>query len=263
MTLPLFTVDAFTDQPFRGNPAAVCLLDSPKDDAWLQSVAAEMNLSETALLTKVDGGYQLRWFTPNAEVALCGHATLASAHILWQTGRASAIEAIHFHTQSGVLKASRNDDGIELDFPLVQEEAAPATPGLTEALGVLPSYVGRNRFDYLVEVESEEVLRQITPNFAMLATLPVRGVIVTCRSATADFDFVSRFFAPAVGVNEDPATGSAHCCLATFWRTRLHKDAFRAFQASPRGAIVRVRIVGDRAFLGGRAVTVTRGELLV
>jgi PhzF family phenazine biosynthesis protein len=262
MTLPLYTVDAFADQPFRGNPAAVCLLDGPKDEAWLQSVAAEINLSETAFVTKVDDGYQLRWFTPNIEVALCGHATLASAHILWQTGYAAANEVIHFHTQSGVLKASRNDDGIELDFPVVQEEAAPAPPGLTEALGVLPSYVGRNRFDYLVEVESEEVLRRITPNFAMLATLPVRGVIVTSRSATTDFDFVSRFFAPAAGVNEDPATGSAHCCLASFWRTRLHKDVFRAYQASPRGAIVRVRIAGDRAFLGGRAVTVTHGELL-
>jgi PhzF family phenazine biosynthesis protein len=263
MTSPLFTVDAFTDQPFRGNPAAVCLLDGPKDDAWLQSVAAEMNLSETAFLTKEDDGYRLRWFTPNAEVALCGHATLATAHILWQIGQAAAHQTIHFHTQSGVLKASRNDDDIELDFPLVQEEAAPAPPGLTEALGVLPTYVGRNRFDYLVEVESEEVLRQITPNFALLATLPVRGVIVTSQSASADFDFVSRFFAPAVGVSEDPATGSAHCCLASFWRTRLHKDAFRAYQASARGAIISVRVADDRAFLGGRAVTVTRGELLV
>jgi PhzF family phenazine biosynthesis protein len=221
-----------------------------------------MNLSETAFLTKVADGYQLRWFAPNTEIALCGHATLASAHILWQIGHIPAHETIHFHSPSGVLKASRNEEGIELDFPLVKEEAAPAPPGLTEALGVLPSYVGRNRFDYLVEVESEEALRKVSPNFAMLATLPVRGVIVTSRSASPEFDFVSRFFAPAVGVNEDPATGSAHCCLASYWRTRLHKDVFRAYQASPRGAIIRVRVAGDRAFLGGRAVTVTRGELL-
>jgi PhzF family phenazine biosynthesis protein len=263
MSRPLFIVDAFTEQPFRGNPAAVCLLSGPKDDAWLQAVAAEMNLSETAYLSKMDDGFRLRWFTPKVEVALCGHATLASAHVLWQTGHAAPNETIHFHTQSGVLTASRKGDDIELDFPLVVEEPAPAPDRLAEALGASFRYVGRNRFDYLVEVESETALRRLTPNFGLLATLPVRGVIVTSRSADPAFDFVSRFFAPAAGVNEDPVTGSAHCCLASFWRGRLHKDQFRAYQASPRGGVVHVRVAGNRAFLGGRAVTVTTGELLV
>jgi PhzF family phenazine biosynthesis protein len=262
MALPLFVVDAFTEQPFRGNPAAVCLLSGPKDDAWLQAVAAEMNLSETAFLTKTDDGFRLRWFTPKVEVALCGHATLASAHVLWQAGHAAPGEAIRFHTQSGVLTASRSGDDIELDFPLVAEKPAPPPDRLAEALGASFRYVGRNRFDYLVEVESEATLRKLTPDFGLLATLPVRGVIVTSRSADPAFDFVSRFFAPASGVNEDPVTGSAHCCLASYWRTRLHKDQFRAYQASPRGGVVRVRVAGDRAYLGGRAITVARGELL-
>ncbi len=264
MALSLYTVDAFTDQPFRGNPAAVCLLDGPKDDALLQAVAGEMNLSETAFLTRVDDGFQLRWFTPKTEVALCGHATLASAHILWQTGKAPAQQTIQFHTKSGVLKASCSSDNIDLDFPLVQQEAVSAPPGLIEALGARPCYVGRNRFDrLLVELESEEVLRGLKPNLALIAALPALGVIVTARSATPDFDFVSRFFAPAIGVSEDPVTGAAHCCLASFWRSRLHKDDFRACQASPRGGVIRVRVVGDRVFLGGQAVIVSRRELLV
>jgi PhzF family phenazine biosynthesis protein len=263
MTIPLFHVDAFTEQPFRGNPAAVCILSEPKDDAWLQAIGAEMNLSETAFLTKTDDGYRLRWFTPAAEVALCGHATLASAHVLWQMGYARPGEELRFQTQSGVLRASRSGDDIELDFPLVVEEPAAPPEQLSQALGASFRYVGHNRMDYLVEVESEEALRKVAPNFGLLATLPVRGVIVTSRAADPSFDFVSRFFAPAVGVNEDPATGSAHCCLASFWRSRLHKESFRAYQASARGAVVRVRIGGDRAFLGGRAVTVARGELLV
>ena len=263
MSHPLFVVDAFTEQPFRGNPAAVCLLCGSKDDAWLQAVAAEMNLSETAFLTKTDDGFRLRWFTPKVEVALCGHATLASAHVLWQTGHAARGEAIRFHTQSGVLTATRSGDDIELDFPVVAEEPAPPPDHLAGALGAPFRYVGRNRFDYLIEVESETTLRKLAPDFALLAKLPVRGVIATSRSTDPAFDFVSRFFAPASGVNEDPVTGSAHCCLASFWRTRLHKDTFRAYQASPRGGVVHLRIAGDRVSLGGRAVTVTHGELLV
>jgi PhzF family phenazine biosynthesis protein len=262
MSLPLFIVDAFTEQPFRGNPAAVCLLSGPKDDAWLQAIAAEMNLSETAFLTKTDAGFRLRWFTPMVEVALCGHATLASAHALWQAGYAALGEPIRFHTQSGVLTASRRSDDIELDFPLVAEEPAAPPDRLAEALGASFRYVGRNRFDYLVEVESETTLRKIAPDFALLAQLPVRGVIVTSRSVDPAFDFVSRFFAPASGVSEDPVTGSAHCCLASFWRTRLHKDQFRAYQASQRGGVVRLRVAGERVYLGGRAVTVAQGELL-
>jgi PhzF family phenazine biosynthesis protein len=262
MTIPLFHVDAFTDHPFAGNPAAVCLLPAWREDRWLQAVAREMNLSETAFLVKQPGHFDLRWFTPTVEVDLCGHATLASAHFLWQQGRAPGDE-IRFSTRSGVLKALRHGDDIELDFPLKPEEAAQAPPGLLEALGVSATYVGKNQFDYLVEVGSEAALRGIAPDFKRLAVVPVRGIIVTSRSADPRFDFVSRFFAPASGMDEDPVTGSAHCCLADFWGKRLGKTEFVAFQASARGGVVKVRVVKDRAFLGGKAVTVARGELLV
>jgi PhzF family phenazine biosynthesis protein len=261
MTIPLFHIDAFTDRPFAGNPAAVCILPTWKEDGWLQAVAGEMNLSETAFLVKRADGFDLRWFTPKVEVDLCGHATLASAHILWQQGQAPG-DAIRFSTRSGTLKATRHGDEIELDFPLKPEGAAEAPPGLLEALGISARYVGKNQFDYLVEVESEAALRGIAPDFKRLATVPVRGVIVTSRSDDPKVDFLSRFFAPASGIDEDPVTGSAHCCLGDFWRKRLGKTEFVAFQASARGGVVRVRVVKDRALLGGRAVTVSRGELL-
>jgi PhzF family phenazine biosynthesis protein len=262
MPLPLFHVDAFTDRPFAGNPAAVCLLSSWKEDRWLQAVAREMNLSETAFLVKQPDHCDLRWFTPTVEVDLCGHATLASAHVLWQQGQAAGDE-IRFSTKSGILKSIRHGDDIELDFPVKPEEEAKAPPGLLEALGISAKYVGKNQFDYLVEVESEAALRGIAPDFKRLATVQARGIIVTSKSADPRFDFVSRFFAPASGVDEDPVTGSAHCCLADFWRKRLGKTQFMAFQASARGGVVKVRVVKDRVLLGGRAVTVARGELLV
>jgi PhzF family phenazine biosynthesis protein len=262
MTIPLFHVDAFTDRPFAGNPAAVCLLPAWKENAWLQAVARDMNLSETAYLVKQPNHFDLRWFTPSVEVDLCGHATLASAHILWQQGQ-TASEEIRFSTKSGILKATRHGDDIELDLPLKPEEPAQAPPGLLEALGASAKYVGKNQFDYLVEVESESHLRQLAPDFKRLTTLSVRGIIVTSRSADPRFDFMSRFFAPGSGIDEDPVTGSAHCCLGDFWRKRLNKSEFTAFQASPRGGIVKVRVVKDRAFLGGKAVTVAKGELLV
>jgi PhzF family phenazine biosynthesis protein len=211
MTLPLFHVDAFTDRPFAG---------AWKADRWLQAVAREMNLSETAFLVKKADGFDLRWITPTVEVDLCGHATLASAHILWQQGKAAGDE-IRFSTRSGILKANRQGDDIVLDFPLTPEEAAEAPPGLLDALGISARYVGKSQFDYLVEVESETVLRRMTPDFKRLGSLPVRGVIVTSGSADPRFDFVSRFFAPAAGIDEDPVTGSAHCCLGDFWRKRL------------------------------------------
>jgi predicted PhzF superfamily epimerase YddE/YHI9 len=262
MSVPLFHVDAFTDRPFAGNPAAVCLLPAWRDDRWLQAVAREMNLSETSFLVRRPDHFELRWFTPAVEVDLCGHATLAAAHVLWRQGQAGGDE-IRFSTRSGTLKAARRGDDIELDFPLKPEEPAPPPPGLLEALGTSARYVGKNQFDYLVEVESEAALRGIAPDFRRLATVPVRGIIVTSASADPRFDFVSRFFAPASGVDEDPVTGSAHCCLADFWRKRLGKAAFVAFQASARGGVVKVRVVKDRALLGGRAITVARGELLV
>jgi PhzF family phenazine biosynthesis protein len=262
MHLPLFHVDAFTDRPFAGNLAAVCILQSMKEDSWLQAVAREMNLSETAFLVKQPDHFDLRWFTPSVKVDLCGHATLAAAHIIWQQGHAAGDE-IRFSTRSGMLKAMRHGDDIVLDFPSMPEEAAPAPTGLVDALGVSPRYIGKNRFDYLVEVDSEDVLRRMAPDFKRLANVPVRGIIVTSRSTGIRFDFVSRFFAPASGIDEDPVTGSAHCCLGDFWRKRLGKSELVAFQASARGGVVKVRVTKDRAFLGGQAVTVARGELLV
>jgi PhzF family phenazine biosynthesis protein len=262
MPLPLFHVDAFTDRPFAGNPAAVCVLSSWRDDVWLQAVGREMNLSETAFLVKNADDFDLRWFTPKVEVDLCGHATLAAAHILWQQGYATSGE-LRFSTRSGTLKASRHGNDIELDFPLKPEVSADAPPGFLEALGISARYVGKNEFDYLVEVESEATLRGMSPDFKGLAAVPVRGIIVTSRSAHPQYDFVSRFFAPAVGVDEDPVTGSAHCCLADFWHKRLGKTEFVAYQASARGGVVKVRVRQDRAFLGGKAITVAKGELLV
>jgi PhzF family phenazine biosynthesis protein len=230
----------------------------------MQHVAREMNLSETAFLVeRADGGYDLRWFTPAVEVALCGHATLASAHVLWESGRVPAEEQVRFFTKSGRLTADQKDGcWIELDFPAKPEAPAPEPPGLIDALGVRANYIGKNLFDYIVEVASEQVVRGIQPDFGRLAALPVRGVIVTSRSSDESFDFVSRFFAPACGVNEDPVTGSAHCCLAPFWAARLCKPEMLAYQASARGGVVRVRVSGDRVKLGGQAVTVLRGELL-
>ena len=262
MSLQITQVDAFTDVPFAGNPAAVCLLPFPRDEQWMQSVAREMNLSETAFLVRQTDGFDLRWFTPAVEVALCGHATLASAHVLWEEKHLEAAQQARFHTKSGLLTADRAGEWIELDFPAKREEATAAPAGLTEALGTKPVYVGRNQFDYLVEVDSETTLRGLTPDHGALAKLPVRGVIVTSRGAGGTYDFVSRFFAPGSGVAEDPVTGSAHCALGPFWQARLGKSTFTAYQASARGGVVRVSVVGDRMKLGGKAVTVLRGELL-
>ena len=261
MTIPVFQVDAFTDTPFRGNPAAVCLLSEPKGEAWMQAVGAEMSLSETDFLMAEGDGYRLRWFTPKVEVDLCGHATLASAHVLWSEGRVPPSQPIRFYTRSGMLTASLKGDLIELDFPLESPTETTPPSGLLEALGVSPKYVGKNRFDFLVEVDSEDVVRRMTPDFARLAQVEARGVIVTARSARQDFDFVSRFFAPRAGINEDPVTGSAHCCLGPYWQQRLQKSKFVARQASARGGVIHVRVYGNRAILGGQAITVLRGEL--
>jgi len=263
MPVPLFHVDAFTDRPFAGNPAAVCVLKEPRDETWLRGVANDMNLSETAYLLREGEHFRLRWFTPTVEVDLCGHATLASAHVLWSEGFVPPDAELLFDTRSGRLKAARVDGRIELDFPLTPEQQAPAPDGLLEALGVPVEYVGRNRFDYLALVESESVVCELSPNFPLLASLGVRGVIVTAVSSTPGFDFVSRFFAPGAGIDEDPVTGSAHCCLADFWGRRLGKTAMIGFQASRRTGIVHVRLDGDRVKLGGQAVTVARGTLLV
>jgi predicted PhzF superfamily epimerase YddE/YHI9 len=258
----LHVVDAFTNRPFAGNPAAVCVLDGPADEAWMQLVAREMNLSETAFLHSIEGGYSLRWFTPAVEVKLCGHATLASAHALWETGALAPDQAARFHTLSGWLTCRRAGDWIEMDFPATP--AAPcATPvGLSESLGAELLWSGSNGMDHLVEVADERVLRGLKPNFTALASLTVRGVIVTCRSELPEFDFVSRFFAPAAGVNEDPVTGSAHCTLGPYWQAKLGKPDFTACQASARGGVVKVGMRGDRVLLRGQAVMMSRVELM-
>jgi PhzF family phenazine biosynthesis protein len=259
----LVQVDAFTFQPFRGNPAAVCFLDGQRPDAWLQSVAAEMNLSETAFLLPLETEWSLRWFTPATEVALCGHATLASAHALWEENRLESGSQARFHTKSGLLTADRRGTLIELDFPATRAERCAPPPGLLEALGVTaPAAIARSRFDYLVEVESEEVVRSLEPHQGELRKIPVRGVIVT-SPGTGEYDFVSRFIAPGSGVDEDPVTGSAHCCLAPWWAGRIGKSEMTAYQASARGGVVRVRLEGDRVKLGGGAVTTLRGTLVV
>lgn len=261
MGLRIYQVDAFTDKPFRGNPAAVCLLPEPAEAAWMQNLAREMNLSETAFLVKTADGFDLRWFTPAVEVRLCGHATLASAHILWETGILAPGEEARFFTLSGLLTAEKQGDWIEMNFPATRAEATDEPPHLLQALGVEPNYVGKNVFDYLIEVESEDEVRSLDPDFAALKGLGVRGVMVTSRSASPGIDFVSRFFAPGAGINEDPVTGSAHCFLGPYWSQRLGKDEFMAYQASQRGGTVRVRVAGDRVYLGGQAVTVFTGEL--
>ena len=260
----LLQIDAFADQPFSGNPAAVCLLDRERDAAWMQSVGAEMNLAETAFLLPRGDGWSLRWFTPTVEVDLCGHATLASAHALWEEKLLRGDETARFHTRSGVLQAAKRGDWIELDFPATREQESDAPPALLESLGVSSAkYIGKNKFDYIVEVGSEDEVRRLNPDHAKLRKLPVRGVIVTSRAANGQYDFVSRFFAPGSGVDEDSVTGSAHCCLTPYWSERLGKTEFVAYQASKRGGTLRLRLDGDRVKLAGRAVTVLRGELAV
>lgn len=221
MGVKIFQVDAFTDKPFTGNPAAVCILPEPGDEIWMQNVAREMNLSETAFLCKQEDGFNLRWFTPAVEVDLCGHATLASAHILFEMGLLSPKEQARFHTRSGLLTAERKGDEIEMSFPATPEEPVDAPPGLGDALGVVPKYIGKSQFDYLVEVDSEEIVRHLSPDFALLKAFQIRGFIVTSPTTSSGYDFVSRFFAPGAGIDEDPVTGSAHCCLGPFWSKRL------------------------------------------
>jgi predicted PhzF superfamily epimerase YddE/YHI9 len=287
--IPLAQVDAFTDRPFAGNPAAVCLLPEARPEDWLQAVALEMNLSETAFLVRRDDGFDLRWFTPGAEVDLCGHATLASAHALWESGEAAPADPIRFHTKSGVLTCERGGPGgpgggrtepaagegwIWMDFPA--EVAAPFEPppgdfagGLAAVLGAPFRWLGRNRLDFLVELASEAEVRGLRPDLGRLGELGARGVIVTApadpaagSAAAQRYDFVSRYFAPGVGVPEDPVTGSAHCALGPFWAERLGRDRLVGYQASARGGVVRVVVAGERVKLGGQAVTVMTGELL-
>ena len=255
-------VDAFTSEPYRGNPAAVCVTPEPRPESWMRDVAREMNLAETAFLVpKPDGSFHLRWFTPAVEVKLCGHATLASAHVLWEDGHLHKNAQARFHTLSGLLTADLQPDGsIEMDFPSTPIEPADAPPQLTLGLGLNPVFAGMTEFDYFLEAESEAAVRALAPDFTQLKKMPVRGIIVTARGE--NHDFVSRFFAPSSGIDEDPVTGSAHCALGPYWAPKLKKQTFRAFQASARGGEVGVRIEGDRIKLSGQAVTVMTGNLL-
>lgn len=261
--IPLYQVDAFADRAFAGNPAAVCLLPEARDDDWMRAVAREMNLSETAFLLPLAEGYSLRWFTPAVEVDLCGHATLASAHVLWETGLLAPEETARFHTRSGLLTAAREGNAIRLNFPAIEASPADAPPGLLQALGADALSVHRCGDKYLLHLENETAVRKLAPDFAALRKLPLRGVMATAAAdAGSACDFVSRYFAPWVGIDEDPVTGSAHCCLGPYWSRQTGKREFTAFQASARGGQMRVRLVEEKVELMGKAVTVVRGSLL-
>jgi PhzF family phenazine biosynthesis protein len=268
MTAYIIQVDSFTNRPFAGNPAAVCLVDAPAPDAWMQNVAAEMNLSETAFVHPLGSGpvFRLRWFTPKVEVDLCGHATLAAAHALWEERLLPRTEPARFETRSGRLTAQCEDDWIALDFP-AEPVNSPITDsaeldGIAAALGAPVVSAGRNRFDLLVELADETTVRGLQPDIRGVASFPVRGIIATSRSSSPGFDFVSRFFAPRVGVDEDPVCGSAHCCLGPFWAAKLGRTELTGHQVSRRGGVVKVRVDGPRVALIGQAVTVLRGELV-
>ena len=262
MTLRIFQVDAFASRALAGNPAAVCLVGKESDGEWMQRVARELNAPATAFLRLSAAGHELRWFSPTVELELCGHGTLSAAHVAWETGELRPEEPAQFQTRSGLLTAVRRDGWIELDFPATPDEPATPPPGLAEALGARPMYVGKSRFDYLVELDGEDAVRGLRPDFQSLRAIRTRGVIVTSRAAEGHDDFVSRFFAPAAGIDEDQVTGSAHCCLAPFWSRRFAKTRFVARQLSARGGVLKVALEGDRVRLAGQAVTVMRGELI-
>jgi PhzF family phenazine biosynthesis protein len=256
----MYVVHAFADRPFAGNPAAVCFPSAAPAEEWMQQVAAEMRLSETAFLTPEEDGYRLRWFTPAVEVDLCGHATLAAACVLWETGRLRPGAQARFHTRSGMLTVDQGPLGMTMDFPARPAEPCRQWDDLPAVIGAQARFIGKNGMDALVELEDERAVRALRPDFALLAKYPVRGVIVTARSDDPEHDFVSRFFAPQSGVPEDPVTGSAHCCLGPYWGERLGKQDMVGYQASARGGSVRVGLRGSRVLLGGRAVIVLSGE---
>lgn len=263
MSLTLHVVDAFTARPFAGNPAAIGVLAAPRPDAWMQSVAAEMNLSETAFLLRVTDGFSLRWFTPKVEVDLCGHATLASAHVLWETDALGEGEPAVFHTRSGALTCRRVAGWIEMDFPAVPIETAEPPAELAAALGAASVATVRAGVNWLAEFSDAATVRALSPDFARLASILVQGFIATAPSDDPTFDFVSRYFAPAAGIDEDPVTGSAHCALGPYWQQKTGRTDFTAFQASARGGVVKLSVRGSRVLLRGQAVSVSRVEWLV
>lgn len=264
MKIPIYIVDAFTDKQFKGNPAAVCLLKYELDDSTMQNIAFEMNLSETAFLLKNKNGFNLRWFTPTIEVDLCGHATLASSQVIKEFTNWDINKTVEFYTKSGTLTTSYVEGLIQLDFPLLPEtEIKPPHPDIEKALGAKLVYVGISKNVYFVQLENAKTVRELSPDFVLLETLPAWGVVITAKSDTDDYDFVSRFFAPEKGVKEDPVTGSVHCTLAPFWQKRLNKNEFVAYQASQRGGTLKVKIKNNRVLLLGNAVTVLKGELTI
>lgn len=266
MGVRMWQVDAFAERAFAGNSAAVCFLEEERSAEWMQLVGMEMNLSETAFVRRLgeraENRFELRWFTPEVEVDLCGHATLAAAHALWEGGIASTSGQIAFETKSGTLRCGSSGGKIEMDFPAVGVTECAAPGDLLESLGVEGEFVGRTKFDHVVVVKSEEMVRGARPDFARLGGVATRGVMLTARSSDARFDFVSRFFAPGVGINEDPVTGSAHCTLGPYWGDQLNKERLRGYQASRRGGVVEVELRGERVGLRGSAVTVVRGEVI-
>jgi PhzF family phenazine biosynthesis protein len=261
MSTRVLIIDSFVERPFTGNPAAVCLFPGTKDDRWMQNVAAEMNLAATAFVRRGADGFDLRWFSAWVELALCGHGTLAAAHAMWEEGEVAPEERIRFATAAGPLIATRDGGWIDLDFPAERAQETVPPENLIRALSVQPTFVGANRLDHLVVVEDEETVRALQPDLDLLATVPTRGAMVTAPSSSDEYAFVSRYFAPAVGIPEDHVTGSAHCCLGPFWGERLGRSEMLAYQASRRGGVVRVRLAGERVHLGGRALTALRGEV--
>jgi len=264
MKTPIYQVDAFTSKPFCGNPAAVCILSEEPSDSWKQSIAAEMNLSETAFIRRGNKDFSIRWFTPTIEVPLCGHATLASAHILWQEKHVPQDEPITFQSKSGILTANLEGEWICLNFPAYPVEKVAVPSGLEDALGCKVRSVYQNSQRYfLVELNSEQTVRKLSPDFNLLGQGKYGGVIVTAQSGSDSCDFVSRFFAPDFGIDEDPVTGSAHCCLCPFWTKRFGETELIGHQVSKRGGVVKVRLQGDRVAILGQAITTLKGEIVV
>lgn len=257
-----FIVNAFTESPDGGNQAAVCIVEKMLHENLMQEIASDFGLPETAFIEKKDGVFGLRWFTPKVEVDLCGHATLAGAHILWEQGSVKPDSEINFDTKSGVLTVNKENGLYIMDFPREDAVETECPEELKKGLGIDPVFTGKNRFDYITEAESEDIVRNLVPDLELLGKLDSRGVIVTAVSNSREYDFVSRFFAPSAGIPEDPVTGSAHCCLGPYWSKRLNKTKLTGYQASKRGGFVYIEQLEKRVLLGGKAVTFSSGKLM-
>jgi PhzF family phenazine biosynthesis protein len=262
VTLPLFQVDTFTDRPFAGNPAAVCILESAEEREWLQAIATELRMPATAFVLPAEGEWGLRWFAVETELELCGHGTLAAAHVLWETGMGTPGMRVTFQTPAGEIGAAREDGSIFVALGAGRAVETPPPPRLVEAIGVPVESVWRTPLDYLVVLESPSAVVEAAPAIDAIAAVDARGVIVTAAGGEG-VDFTSRFFAPGVGLPEDSVTGSAHASLGPFWATRLRTTSLRARQASARGGYVDLRVEDDTVHVGGPAVTVSRGLLVV